>query len=99
MESQANRPLVELTAFRKRQKPPLSKAKLAREIGTSRLNVHRWETGERAPEIEMVPAISAKTLIPPEKIRPDVAGLFALARKLRREALKRRKARGNSRAA
>lgn len=87
-----------LRAYRERQDPPLSQEQLADKLGTSKASVSRWETGERKPEVELVPDISAKTGIPPAELRPDLAALFASILPKRRNR-ERRPARAKSRAA
>jgi transcriptional regulator with XRE-family HTH domain len=66
-----------LRAYREGHSPKLTVRDLARKLGKSSAAVSRWETGKRRPQVDEVPAISAKTGIPPEKLRPDLAHLFA----------------------
>lgn len=65
-----------LTAFRKRHVPPLSKGELAARLGVSRVAVHRYESGERKPKINLLQKITAETGIPAEQLRPDLADLM-----------------------
>lgn len=65
-----------LTAFRERQAPPLSRAKLARLLGVSPASVTRWENGKRQPDKEMLPLIAERTGITPTELRPDLAELM-----------------------
>lgn len=56
-----------LTAYRKRQKPPLSLAELARAIGVQPNTVWRWENG-RLPDQNVWPKISRATGVRPEDL-------------------------------
>lgn len=78
-----------LKAYRLRQSPPLTQEQLAEQLGTSKVSVSRWETGERKPEPDLLPGISAKTGIPAADLRPDLAELFT-ARRTRSPARPRR---------
>lgn len=63
-----------LTKFR--QENHLSQPELARLIGVGRSTIHRWESGERKIKRDLLPAISKKTGIPADQLRPDIAKLF-----------------------
>jgi transcriptional regulator with XRE-family HTH domain len=65
-----------LKAYRQERIPPLSQQQLAGELSVSRETVARWETG-RDIDIGLVPRVSGKTGIPPGKLRPDLAAIFA----------------------
>lgn len=65
-----------LRDYRERQTPPLTQEQLAKQLGTTKATVSRWETGERKPEPEELPKIEAKTGIPPRLLRPDIAEIF-----------------------
>ena len=69
-----------LRAYRKRQQPPLSQAGLARDLGVTRVTVHRWENGDRSIDPGLVPSVSEKTGIPATELRPDLADLMASSR-------------------
>jgi DNA-binding transcriptional regulator YdaS (Cro superfamily) len=69
-----------LKAFRQNRKPPMSRAELASFLGVMRTTVHRWETGERNIDRELVPAISKKTGIAARDLRPDLAELIGATR-------------------
>jgi transcriptional regulator with XRE-family HTH domain len=86
-----------LKAFRLRQEPPLTQEQLADLLDTTKGTVSRWETGERKPDPGDVPAISAKTGIPPAQLRPDLAELFTARRS--RSPARPRRAKAASRAA
>lgn len=64
-----------LKAYRDSQEPKLSQADLARLLGVGRPTVHRWETGTRKPDVELLPTITEKTGIPARELRPDLIGL------------------------
>lgn len=66
-----------LRAYRESRSPKLSVRELARKLGKSSAAVSRWETGKRKPNVDEIARISAKTGIPPEKLRPDLAHLFS----------------------
>ncbi len=66
-----------LKAFRDSHDPPLTQEQLAERLGVSKVSVSRWETGERKPEPELLPAISAETGVSAAQLRPDLAELFA----------------------
>lgn len=66
-----------LTAFRKRQDPPLTLEGLADLLGVSKATVSRWESGGRNPDPAIVPKISKATGIPASKLRPDLAEVMA----------------------
>jgi transcriptional regulator with XRE-family HTH domain len=61
----APRPLPELTAYRERHDPPLSRSALADIFGVSRATVSRWEAGKRSVDRVHVPKVSEITGIPP----------------------------------
>jgi len=61
-----------LTAFRERQTPPLSRAKLAEILGVTRSTVCRWEAGLRKPDEDLLSTIAEKTGIDPGELRPDL---------------------------
>lgn len=65
-----------LKSYRLQQKPPMSQEQLAELLGVSKASVSRWETGEREPDVTLVPIISQVTGIVAEKLRPDLANLF-----------------------
>jgi transcriptional regulator with XRE-family HTH domain len=65
-----------LKAYRERQSPPLSQDELATLLGVSKASISRWETGERKPELELLPGIREKTGILPEQMRPDMAAVL-----------------------
>jgi len=65
-----------LTAYRQAQKPPLSKAELAAQLGASRASITRWESGVRKIDASLVPDIAAITGIPVRQLRPDLAKLL-----------------------
>jgi transcriptional regulator with XRE-family HTH domain len=65
-----------LKHFRDTHKPPLSRAELARILGVARPTVHRWESGERKIDRELLPTVSEKTGIAPRLLRPDLAELI-----------------------
>jgi len=69
-----------LKAFREKQAPPLTQVQLGELLGVSKVSVSRWETGERKPEPDLLPRISAKTGISPAALRPDLAELFTSPR-------------------
>lgn len=62
-----------LKKYREDQKPPLSQAELARQLGVARPTVNRWENGERQIDVDLVRGVSAKTGIPARDLRPDLA--------------------------
>lgn len=70
---EANHPLK---TFREKQSPPLSKAQLADLLGVARLTVHRWETGKRRINGDLVGTVSEKTGIPKRELRPDLVELI-----------------------
>ena len=65
-----------LTAYRKRQQPPLTKAELAALLRTSRAAITRWESGLRKIDERLLPSIVAQTGIPARELRPDLAELM-----------------------
>jgi transcriptional regulator with XRE-family HTH domain len=65
-----------LKSYRERHRPPLSKADLAGVLGVARLTVHRWETGKRRIDRDLLKKVSEKTGIPSRKLRPDLAELM-----------------------
>jgi transcriptional regulator with XRE-family HTH domain len=60
----AKRPLPELKAYRKRQRPPLSVTALAEKMGVSPAAVSRWESGKRRPDKKFVPTLAKMTGVP-----------------------------------
>lgn len=62
-----------LKTYRETQSPRLTKAALARELGVSRLTVHRWENGDREIGIKTLSKVSELTGIPKGELRPAVA--------------------------
>jgi len=64
-----------LRTYRESQEPPLSQADLARLLGVGRPTIHRWETGSRKPDVELLTTITEKTGIPARELRPDLIGL------------------------
>lgn len=64
-----------LTTFRESQEPKLTQPDLARLLGVGRSTVYRWETGDRKPDVELLPRITEKTGIPARELRPDLIGL------------------------
>lgn len=73
-----------LKAYRESHDPPLTQEQLADKLGVSAVSVCRWETGARKPDGELVPVISRATGIPPGKLRPDLAFMFAASARRRR---------------
>jgi transcriptional regulator with XRE-family HTH domain len=65
-----------LTAYRKRQSPPLTQGALAAKFGVARTTVARWETGTRKIDDKLVPLLSEETGISPSELRPDLARLM-----------------------
>lgn len=61
-----------LRAYRERHQPPLSRAKLADELGVGRPTLFRWESGARKIDAERLPEITQKTGIPAKELRPDL---------------------------
>lgn len=59
-----------LTKFR--QDNQLSQPDLARLLGVGRSTVHRWESGVRKIDRDIVPSVSEKTGIPAKELRPDL---------------------------
>lgn len=57
----------------------MSQADLGRLLGVTRVAVHRWESGDRKIDPELVPSISEKTGIPRCALRPDLAGFMEAA--------------------
>ncbi len=70
-----------LRAYRERQSPPLTQEQLAAQLNVSKASVSRWETGERKPEVELLPGVARKTGIPAAELRPDLAEMFARPRR------------------
>lgn len=62
-----------LKNYRESQSPRLTKAALARELGVSRLTVHRWENGDREIGVNSLPKVSQVTGISKRELRPDLA--------------------------
>jgi transcriptional regulator with XRE-family HTH domain len=65
-----------LAAYRDRQDPKMSQADLGRLLGVTRVTVHRWESGARKIDPELVASISQKTGIPGRLLRPDLASMM-----------------------
>lgn len=65
-----------LKSFREGQEPPLSQADLAKLLGVENVTVWRWEAGKRQISERHLPNVAAKTGIPKEKLRPDLAALM-----------------------
>jgi len=55
----------------------MSRADLADRLGVSRVAVHRWETGVRKVDVDLLPRLVEITGIPAGELRPDLAELFA----------------------
>lgn len=69
----ANHPLER---FRASQTPPLSLADLAARLNVGRATVHRWESGVRKIDLDILPRVVEVTGIPARELRPDLAELF-----------------------
>jgi transcriptional regulator with XRE-family HTH domain len=69
----ANHPLAR---FRASKSPPLGQADLGALVGVGRSTVHRWESGARKIDIDLLPRIVELTGIPASELRPDLAELF-----------------------
>lgn len=54
-----------------RETNQLSQPELARLLGVGRSAVHRWESGARRIDEELVPKIASITGIPAKELRPD----------------------------
>lgn len=59
--------------FRESQVPPMSQDALAEQIGVDRVTVARWESGDRKPDVNLLPKIVEITGIPARDLRPDLA--------------------------
>lgn len=71
-EMQSDHPLK---SYRESQTPKLTPADLARLLGVGRSTVHRWESGDRMPDVDLLPRITERTGIPARELRPDLIGL------------------------
>lgn len=65
-----------LRAYREKQIPKWSQAKLAKKINVARETLARWETGSPI-DLPLVPKVSRATGIPPRELRADLAEMFA----------------------
>jgi DNA-binding XRE family transcriptional regulator len=66
-----------LKAWRQSFNPPKTQKSAAEEVGVDRVTWARWETDpERKIDTDKLPTVSAKTGIPPGKLRPDLAELL-----------------------
>lgn len=64
-----------LKSYREAQEPKMTPADLARLLGVGRSTVHRWESGDRMPDVDLLPLITERTGIPARELRPDLIGL------------------------
>lgn len=64
-----------LKLYREAQDPKLTTADLARLLEVGRSTVHRWESGNRKPDVHLLPRITERTGIPARELRPDLIGL------------------------
>lgn len=62
-----------LENYRQSFSPPLSKAKLAKELGLSRSYLHRVLLGQRDIGKESLTRVAERTGIAPADLRPDLA--------------------------
>lgn len=70
----SNHPLAKFRAEKS-----LTLSALARMLGIGVSTVHRWESGTRNIDPEILPTVVAVTGIPARELRPDLARLFGEA--------------------
>ncbi|MCV0384867.1 MAG: helix-turn-helix transcriptional regulator [Nitrobacter sp.] len=68
-----------LRRFRLSHDPVMPREDLAALIGVSIPTVHRWESGARKVDVDLLSHVAAVTGIPARDLRPDLARLFAEA--------------------
>ena len=61
-----------LKTYRDSQNPRLSQDDFAKMVPVSRPTVHRWETGARKIDEDLLPRIVEITGIPAKELRPDL---------------------------
>jgi transcriptional regulator with XRE-family HTH domain len=59
-----------------RRRNGLTQQQLADKLELSKSLICRFESGERVPDIELVPVIKAKLGIMPRLVRPDLASIL-----------------------
>ncbi len=65
-----------LRKFRDARDPRLSRDELASLLGVSAPTIHRWESGVRKIDVDLLERVVAVTGIPASQLRPDLARLF-----------------------